>query len=174
MGYTASDELASFGREEPILAAARRTTERVGQDLRERVRRHTPIAKAPPGAGADWLEARHRMPGTLRESWRVGEVTIKGSAGRMTIDVYTEDPIAPDVEWDTRPHVIRPREKGTGGVLRYWDRSGGVVFATVVHHPGTRGVHMMATALVEIAASWWDIGVQEFRRFEREQLAGIR
>lgn len=177
MSYKATGALADFGRPEPMIETAHRTVERVGADLRDRVQRHTPVAK-PPAANvaAEWLEARKRVPGTLRESWKVGEVTVIGSAGRMTIDVFTEDPVAPNVEWDTAPHLIEPRAKGkegAGGVLRYWDRQGGTVFATVIHHPGTRGVHMMATSLVEIAASWFSIGSEEFRRWEDEQLRGI-
>jgi hypothetical protein len=153
-------------------AAGRRTTERVGADLRERVRRHTPVAKPPPGAAGEWEASRGgRPPGTLRESWRVGKVTVRGSGGLMSIDVYTEDPVAPDVEWDTQPHIIRPR--GEGGMLRFWTRSGDVVFATIVHHPGTRGVHMLATALVEVAASWQEIGREEMERWAREQLRGV-
>lgn len=170
MSYRADGALADFFREEPLIEAARRTTERVGEDLRDRVRRHTPVAKPPPGAEAEWLEARKRAPGTLRESWKVGEVVVRAGVGHMTIDVYTEDPIAPDVEWETMPHLILPQ--GDAGALRFWDKGGAKVFAKIVHHPGTRGAHMMATSLVEVAASWWDIGAEEFRRWEREQLRG--
>jgi hypothetical protein len=173
MSYTADGQLADFFRLEPMIEAARRTTERVGEDLLGRVVRHTPVAK-PPSASitGDWLEARHRAPGTLRESWKCGELTVVGSAGRYTIDVYTDDPVAPDVEWDTKPHVIEAH--GVGGVLRYWDKRGATVFAKIVHHPGTKGVHMMATALVEVAASWFSIASEEFRVWEREQLRSVR
>lgn len=169
MGYTANGDLADLFQEEPMVRAAERTARRVGDDLRERVRRHTPVAKPPPGAGGgEWELARHRVPGTLRESWKVGEVVITQGGARMSIDVFTHDPVAPDVEWDTKPHEIRAHD---GGVLRYWDRHGGMVFATIVHHPGTKGVHMLATSLVEVAVSWQRIGAEEMARWAREAFA---
>jgi hypothetical protein len=140
----------------------RRAAKKVGDDLHQRVRRHTPVAK--PGAAAimasyggsgAWIRARGgRVPGTLKESWQVGdaEVELTGSAGlRYRVPVFTFDPVAPHVEWDTMPHLILPRKPG--GVLTI-PTVGGMVFATLVHHPGTRGAHMMATALAEVAASW--------------------
>lgn len=48
----------------------------------------------------------------------------------------------------TRPHIIRPKNKQ---VLRF--RVGGqVVFAKVVHHPGTRAQPFLDRALREVAA----------------------
>jgi hypothetical protein len=141
---------------------ARRATAKVGDELHHRVRRHTPVSKpgapavvASYGASGEWIRARGgRMPGTLKESWEVGEVTVvvEGSAGlRYTIPVFTLDPVAPDVEWDTMPHLILP--KRPGGRLTI-PTPQGMVYARAVHHPGTRGAHMMATALAEVAASW--------------------
>lgn len=174
MGYSQRGSLVEMFHEEPMVAAQKRTVRRVGDDLRRRVRAKTPIAK-PPAANvaAEWAEARKRVPGTLHESWKVGEVTVVDGGRLVSIDVYTEDPVAPHVEWDTQPHLIVPHAaglKGRGGLLRYWDAEGGTVFARIVHHPGTRGVHMMATALVEIAASWQEIGKDEMERWSREQL----
>lgn len=167
MGYTADGELADLFLEEPLLAAGRRTVDRVSADLHERVTRHTPVAKPPAASvAAEWEVARKRIPGTLRESWKIGEVTIEVDGARMTVDVYTDDPIAPHVEWDTQPHLIVPKEPT--GVLRYWDSAGGTVFAKVIHHPGTKGAHMMATALVEVAATWQGIGREEMDRWSRE------
>lgn len=174
MSYRANHALADLFRPEPLIECAERTTRRVGDDLKERVARHTPVAKPPAGAAAaEWEEARHRAPGTLRESWKVGEVTVTYDGARMTIEVWTEDPVAPHVEWDTMPHLIVPKDQ-LKGMLRFWDADGAKVYAHVVHHPGTRGVHMMATALVEVAATWFGIASEEFRRWEREQLAGVR
>lgn len=48
-----------------------------------------------------------------------GAVEIPGEPGRFLIE-------------GTRPHVIR------GNPLRFMGRGGGVVFATIVHHPGTK------------------------------------
>lgn len=173
MSYHADGKLADFGRPGPMIEAARRTVERVGADLKERVVHHTPVAKPPAASvAAEWEAARKRAPGTLKESWKVGEVKVTVGGAHMTIEVYTDDPVAPHVEWDTQPHLIVPKNE-IGGVLRYWDKEGNTVFAKVVHHPGTRGVHMMATALVEVAASWQAIGEEEMRRWSEEQLRGI-
>lgn len=173
MSYKADGSLSDFFGDAPMERAAHRTVERVGKEMRERVRSHTPIAKPPNAAVAgEWLTERKRAPGTLRESWKIGEVVVVGSSGRMSIDVYTEDPIAPDVEWETQPHLIVAKGKAGGGMLRYWDKAGATVFARIVHHPGTRGVHMMATTLVEVAVSWQEIGKDEIERWSREQLRG--
>lgn len=138
---------------------ATRATREVGDELKARVRRHTPVAHpsaadfASYGGAAGWIEARHRRPRHLHDSWQVGEVEIVGRAtgARRRVAVFTLDPVAPHVEWDTLPHLIVPRKPG--GVLTV-PTSRGMVFARLVHHPGTRGAHMMATALAEVAVMW--------------------
>jgi hypothetical protein len=174
MGYTQQGSFDTMFRDGPMERATRRTTERVGDDLRDRVKRHSPVAKPMPGVGAGTFTSERggRLPGTLRDSWLVGEVVVIVEGERMSIDVYTLDPVAPHVEWDTQPHLIVP--KHPGGMLRYRDRHGDVVYAKVVHHPGTRGQHMMATSLVEVAVSWQEIGVEEIARWAREQAEGPR
>lgn len=156
--------------EGPTRRFAHRVAKRVGDDLRRRVAHHTPIAKPPTASvTAEWLKARGRRPGHLRDSWQVGEVELLLDGEIARVPVFTLDPVAPHVEWDTAPHLIAPKQPG--GVLRYWDRAGGTVFATLVHHPGTRGVHMMATALAEVAVAWTGIAEEELRQWRREQLA---
>lgn len=173
MSYHSNADLADLFRPEPLDLATHRIVRRVGEDLQSRVRHHSPVA-GPPAASvtADWLAARHRRPGHLRDSWQVGEVEVILAGELLRIAVYTLDPVAPHVEWDTAPHLIVPKDPN--GMLRYWDRFGNLVFAKVVHHPGTRGKHMMATSLVEVAATWQRIGREEVRRWSREQLRGIR
>lgn len=160
MGYV-GEELVD---QVPVLEAGirrfgRSVSEAVGEDLRKRVRRHTPISKpgAPeivasyPSSGA-WRAARGgRRSGTLYDSWQVGEVGLLYRGDVFRVPVFTMDPVAPHVEWDTMPHLIVPKKPG--GVLTIPTRTG-MVFATLVHHPGTRGAHMMATALQEVAVSW--------------------
>jgi hypothetical protein len=161
MGYRGG-ELADLA--DPLERGIRRfasdATRDVGRHLRRRVRHHTPVAQETRAVRAsydsldDWIRARGgRQPGELRDSWKVGEVEVKFEAGgeHRRIEVYTLDPVAPYVEWPTRPHVIVPRKPG--GVLTI-PTPAGMVFATVVHHPGTEGAHMMATALTEVAADW--------------------
>lgn len=163
MGYRSDGDIADLFREEPIRHCAERIRTRVGDDLRDRVRAHTPVATPPPGAWSEWLHARRRLPGTLRDSWEVHVHELPGE--RYVVDVVTQDPVAPYVEWDTEPHLIVPKEPG--GVLRFWDREGALQFARSVHHPGTRGQHMMAKALAEVAVSWKVIAEEEFREMAR-------
>lgn len=161
MGYRGG-ELADLAPplERGIRRFATRVTRKVGGDLKNRVERRTPVAKDTAAVRASFatLQAWHgsrggRLPGELKRSWKVGEVEVvlNASGERRRIDVYTLDPVAPHVEWDTRPHLIEPRKPG--GVLTI-PTEAGMVFAKVVHHPGTRGVHMMATALAEVAVEW--------------------
>jgi hypothetical protein len=90
-----------------------------------------------------------RTPGTLKRSWRrrpgVQRTAARGAVG-MRAEVYTEDPIAPFVENDTRPHIIRPKHPGGKLRFRTWP-TGEIVFANVVRHPGTTGAHMVLTAV---------------------------
>lgn len=190
MGYSSDKPLESLFDQEPMRAATRRTVERVRSRLREEVKKRTPVAQPPPGLTAtQFAGSRGRAPGTLRESWVEGDVTptktplgVEGFAA----DVLTEDPIAPHVEYPTRPHVIRPspgraaasvlatgkpRLPGTSphARLRFVNRFGKVIYAAEVHHPGTQGVHMMRDSLVEIDATWQDReGAEEMDRWARE------
>lgn len=190
MSYRADGTLESFFSLEPMEATAARTAAKVVDDLKERVKGHTPVAHPPPGVDvAEWLASRKgRMPGALRESWE--ETTIEVSGGHASGSVLTRDPNAAYVEWETKPHLIRPRaDRGAASVvatgnprgtvqdgramLRFPGEGGGPQYAREVHHPGTRGAHMMATSLVEIATTWFAIGSEELRQWEREQLAGV-
>lgn len=172
MGYRATGKLANFGRTAGMEAAARRTTERVGQELLERTMRHTPVAKPPPGHEEEWLQSRHgRLPGTLRESWKVGDVTVIERGHTYSVEVYTMDRIAPYVEWPTMPHIIVPHNPS--GMLRFWDRLGRTVYARIVMHTGTKGSYMLTTSLAEVAAMWETIGAEEMERWAREHQAAI-
>lgn len=171
MGYTQHGKLSSFGAEEPMLAAQRRTVERVGDELQKRVTEHTPVAKPPPVDDVrEWLAARKRFPGELKRSWKIGTVKIGAGEHVLEVDVYTNDPIAPYVEWPTMPHLIQARP---GHTLRFWNEVGKTVFAQLVHHPGTKGSYMMTTAIAEVAAMWRTIGAEEMDRWAREQAAQV-
>lgn len=163
-----------------------RMTEEVGELLTEEVTRRTPVADLPPGVTE---KMRGRAPGTLKESWETGPVERRrsptGTEGRA-VESYTMDPIAPHVEWPTRPHAIRPRldrapasvvatgrPRRMGGdpqaALRFVNAFGRVVYANEVWHPGTQGTHMMRDALAEIDQTWASrVGVPEVERWARE------
>lgn len=171
MGYH-GERLASLADplESGVKRFARRTTAKAGDELLKRVRRHTPIAK--PGTASirasfassgDWISSRGgRTPGTLWRSWKVGEVEVvfEATGEHRRVEVYTFDPVAPNVEWDTQPHRIPAKP---GGVLAI-PTPDGMVFARSVEHPGTKGVHMMATAQAEVAAYWRVIAEREWRQ----------
>jgi len=86
--------------------------------------------------------------GRLRASIRVEARRTLTLRSRYTIgsDVY----YAPFVNDGTRPHIIRPRRPG--GTLRF-TVGGRVVYAKVVHHPGTRARPFLDRALREVAAA---------------------
>lgn len=174
MGYRGGS-LASFGAEGPMREAQRRTVERVSTLMRDRVMIHTPIAKPPvPDVYSDWLASRKRMPGTLKASWKIGEITITGDV--MGVEVYTDDNIAPYVEYPTMPHLIVAKN----GMLRFYAGAttpgripGELVYAQVVHHTGTKGTYMMATTIGEMAVEWQAIGAEEMETWAREQTEAI-
>jgi hypothetical protein len=170
MGFQRRGSLSSFGDTGPMVAACRRTAERVGVVLQARVKHHTPVADPPPGHEAEWLASRKRLPGTLRESWRVGDVQHVGNR-QFSVDVYTEDEIAPYVEWPTLPHLIVPRRPG--GWLRFWTKEGDTVYARIVHHTGTKGSYMMAIGAAETQQLWHELGVKGLEEWAAEQEALI-
>jgi hypothetical protein len=98
---------------------------------------------------ADQVEAQAKIlapvqTGHLRASIRkVPVFSVRGP----TFRVEATASYAPFVENDTAPHIIRPRR---AQVLRF--RVGGrVVYAKIVHHPGTKGQHFLAKAVRQVA-----------------------
>lgn len=86
-------------------------------------------------------EAKRRCPvktGRLRASIR-WQVTA-GPNGYVGSDVN----YAQMVHEGTKAHDIYPKK--AGGVLA-WESGGQTIFATVVHHPGTKGVPFLTDAL---------------------------
>ena len=84
--------------------------------------------------------------GRLRASIRVEARRTATLRSRFTIGSDVE--YAAFVNDGTRPHIIRPRN---AQVLRFVV-GGRVVFAKVVHHPGTRARPFLDQALREVAA----------------------
>lgn len=188
MPYVQTIDFADLFDEAPMIAALRRTTARVGEKITEGARERSPVHVPPPGQPKNYRG--DRPPGTLKGSWKTGDVdtsaTVAGTP-RFGVDSYTEDPVAPHVEWDTKPHLIRPRKDRAaasvvatgkprrGGEdpmarLRFINRFGQVVYAEEVHHPGTTGQHMMRDSLAHANATWvTDIGEEEMARWAREQ-----
>jgi hypothetical protein len=156
------DEIRELG-----LRIARRVQER----LRELVVDFTPVSDDP------FREYPGRLPGTLRRSWVLGDVDVLGRGNRISVTVETFDPVAPHVEWDTAPHLIRPKAarearaqaQGRHAYLAFRNAFGRLVFAREVLHPGTSGAHMMARALDALEAEWRVIAREEFRAWGRSR-----
>ena len=85
--------------------------------------------------------------GRLRSSIRADPPRIFSLRGSLTVGSDLE--YAAAVNDGSRPHIIRPRTKQ---VLKF-QVGGQTVFAKVVHHPGTKGVHFLDRALREVAAA---------------------
>lgn len=168
-------ELPALFDQAPAVRFIDRLTKRVGDDITQEVTQRTPISQPPPGISeAEWAAHRGRAPGTLKASWYTGDLehrkTATGVEGRA-IESMTNDPVAPHVEYPTRPHLIRPsltrapatvlasgnpRKSGADPAarLRFINRFGRVVYAQEVWHPGTQGTHMMRDALTEVDSTW--------------------
>lgn len=138
-----------------------RAADRVADRLHELVTDLTPMSDDP------FREFPGRLPGTLKRSWEKGEVEMFRD-GRVRVTVETFDPVAPHVEWDTSPHLIRARR---AAALRFYSPLGELVFAKVVNHPGTTGQHMMARALDRLQAELPAILRQEMFEWARGQAA---
>jgi hypothetical protein len=115
-----------------------------------------------------------RTPGTLKRSWKRGPVEprVGGIDPGFEVKVDTHDPIAAYVEWDTRPHIIRPRTPGGRLRFRTWP-TGELVYARVVHHPGTKGQHMMSFAAHAATLNFDHIVDEPLRHWAREQQAKV-
>lgn len=147
-----------------------------GKWLHRRVRELTPVHEEFGGGAGRWAAVnreRGRAPGTLKRSWYLDPLGVKRRVTpfgpTFSAKVATDDPIAPFVEDDTRPHIIRP--KRPGGMLRFrvWP-SGIAVYARFVRHPGTTGQHMMLRAQQEARVDFRNITVDRARLWAVQQM----
>lgn len=165
MGYNSQGTLADdLFPAEFVPDTAKAITERVGEAWRDKVARRTPTARVPEAYHADfedWIIDRGgRLPRTMRDSWRVTDVTRAGNEVYRVEVFSAEKPIDAEgrqivdfVEDDTRPHLIRAKRAKAlrfpaGPVFRY---------AKEVWHPGTQGVHMLRDSEAEIDLTWGEI-----------------
>lgn len=106
--------------------------------------------------------------GNLRTSWYLDPAIGANRRSFYGFPAYevvvaTDVDYAPYVEWDTRPHEIRPIPPNTR--LHFFDRHGNEVFATRVSHPGTRGQHMMSIGAHVVETTLDEIGEPGLERF---------
>lgn len=109
--------------------------------------------------------------GNLRTSWYKDPPISSNKTRHMGFPAYeviiaTDVPYAPYVEWDTKPHEIRP--KPPNKALRFRDAAGNEVFAARVQHPGTRGQHMLAIGAHMTEANLDSIALPAGELFVRE------
>lgn len=152
--------------------AGRAITARGGELLADAVRTRTPIDTSY-SLGAPSTRPR----GTARDSIVAAAVrshtSTRGRGWRRR--VFTEDPIFPFIEWNTRPHIIAPTAEhqaraaaeGRKAMLRF--PQGGVMrYAAFVRHPGTTGQHPFARAAAALQAAvgegMFSAELEEFKR----------
>lgn len=184
MPYIADRKVEDLINPAAVPRAGRRMTLKGGRRLHDETRRLTPVHVPEPGA-----ETRLRKPGDLRRSVKRGVITDHVGVGTSgwQVRVYTDDPVAPHVEWSTRPHDIRPRAdrapasvvqtgrpRGTrqdGRAALRFTIGGRVTYARVVRHPGTRGVHMFARAATKVQVQAGSMFGPELQVFKRDLTA---
>lgn len=97
--------------------------------------------------------------GHLQQSIRVDLSNVKEGKAEIVADAS----YAPFVEFGTRPHVIKPKNRQS---LR-WATDEGYVFAKLVHHPGSKPYPFFRTAVKE--------GLEEAKReFVKAFLSALR
>lgn len=145
-----------------------------GVFLHRRVAELSPVHEEFGGGGGRWAAVnreRGRAPGTLKRSWYLDPLGVRRRAtpfgATYSARVATDDPVAPYVEDDTRPHIIRPKN---AKMLRFrlWP-SGIPVYARFVRHPGTTGQHMMLRAQQQARAEFRGITGGRLRRWAVDQ-----
>lgn len=202
MPYVATGKIQDFFDTKPVERAARRMATGGRDLLKDRAVQRTPVSKPTPGHSLEQhiADRGYRKPGTMRDRW-TAEPVVKYSANdgtpRFGATVHNPDPETPHVEWDTRPHIIRPRldrlmpngmsnaanahNKKPRGLrqdgsarLRIPMAGGGYAFPKEVHHPGTQGKHMMRDALQDVSTEFTTaVGRDELNRWAKEQLEGV-
>lgn len=141
MGYVGG-EIASIVKPLVATRAAEKMARRGGERMTELVRMNTPIAPMQPPLDK---RPRKRARGTLRASWFTKPVVPTGTG--FESGTATEDPIAPYVEWNTRPHEIRPIPPNR---RLAFVKDGHWWYPRVVHHPGTHGQAMLRIGAAKV------------------------
>lgn len=103
--------------------------ERVARQVAVRARRLVPV---------DTGKTRNSIKVVKETSWR-------GPTWRVVV----ESPVGEYLENGTKPHIIRPRR---AQVLRF-TVGGRVVYAKIVHHPGTKATHFLSNAVRQVGIS---------------------
>jgi hypothetical protein len=187
VGFVCDQQLEDMVDPRAVTVAGRAMTDKGGSRLAEATRVRTPIDTSPT-LGLPRLRPR----GTARESIMEGDVRQHVSTGGRGWEkrAFTEDPIFPYIEWNTRPHEIRPTLEHEARVaaenearapgqpkkraaLRFPGRDG-VTFRGALHHPGTTGQHPFARAAAFIETEVPGMFDVELERFGHDLTNGVR
>jgi hypothetical protein len=108
----------------------------------------------------DWeRELRDTSPvdsGTMRDQT---STKVSGSRGRITVEAKVDTDYAEMVSTGTRPHVIVPVR---AQALRFQARSGDIVYAAKVNHPGAQ------------PDTWWDDSLRRLPDMTQRAWRGAR
>lgn len=88
-------------------------------------------------------EARRRAPGSMGQGSNIRSAIQRGPGGDFRGVITLSHPAALYILHGTRPHLIRPVR---ARALRF-TVGGRVVYAKLVHHPGTRANNFLAASL---------------------------
>lgn len=175
MPFISERPLQDILNPQAVTVAGRAMAEKGGDVLLREVRRRTPVFTGETGP-----LGRKRKRGTALESLQVGAVRGHTSAvGRgWERRVFTEDPVFPFIEWNTRPHEIKPtaehiaraRAEGREAQLVFFQR-GQVRHASRVWHPGTRGQHPFARGAAFVESEVGHLFGRELERFGEDLTA---
>lgn len=119
-----------------------------------------------------WSNSFHTNSGNLGRSINI---TFQGNKSDAAAIIGSYAHYAPHVEYDTKPHIIRPKKAGgvlawqsrvfsslktkgirTTKVFSHQTKAGrnkykNMMFASIVHHPGTKGKFFLRDAIFNIA-----------------------
>lgn len=173
MGIVDPEALERLFDERPVKRCANRLAKKGGDRLLRNVRRNTPVDTNP------YRSRPERPVATLRDSMEGDTVReeVRGGERVLVYVVGSSDPVARLVEFDTRPHKIRPHNPD--GFLRFQSRHGFTdakglfhppgtwVSVREIDHPGTKGAHMFSLGALKTEAEF-----AEFSRPILDRLVG--
>lgn len=171
MPFVASRRLEDILNPKAAPVAARAMAEKGGQRLMEATKSRTPVDTSYSPLGPS------RPRGTARESILRTPAKLRRRVGgpAYVSVVYTEDPIFPYIEWNTRPHRIAPtpehraraEAEGRRAMLRFF-QNGRLRYAESVMHPGTVGQHPFARAAAFLEAESGHLFTVELEQFAHD------